>query len=42
MKKRFGSSIVEQFERENNSTNQPAFANMSAQRSIFSFLTKSI
>jgi len=36
MKKRFGSSIVEQIERENNPTAQAAFANMSAQRSIFS------
>jgi hypothetical protein len=35
MKKRFGSSIVEQIERENNPTAQAAFANMSAQRSIF-------
>ncbi|CAF1032501.1 unnamed protein product [Adineta ricciae] len=32
MKKKFGSSIVEQIERENNPTAQAAFANMSAQR----------
>ena len=34
MKKKFGSSIVEQIERENNPTAQAAFANMSAQRYI--------
>jgi hypothetical protein len=32
MKKKFGSSIVEQIERENNPTAQAALANMSAQR----------
>jgi hypothetical protein len=32
MKKKFGSSIVEQIERENNPAAQAAFANMSAQR----------
>ncbi len=32
MKKRFGSSIVEQIERENNPTNQTVLANMPAQR----------
>lgn len=35
MKKRFGSSIVEQIERENN-PNQAALANMPAQRLISS------
>lgn len=38
MKKRFGSSIVEQIERENNPLNQAALANMSAQRYIISFI----
>jgi hypothetical protein len=32
MKKRFGSSIVEQIERENNPANQAALANLPAQR----------
>lgn len=32
MKKKFGSSIVEQIERENNPAAQAAFANMSAPR----------
>jgi hypothetical protein len=32
MKKRFGSSIVEQIERENNPTNQAALASLPAQR----------
>ncbi len=38
MKKKFGSSIVEQIERENNPMNQSILANIPAQRYITPFL----
>jgi hypothetical protein len=42
MKKRFGSNIVQQIERENNPTNQSALANLPAQQSKFPLLISPI